>query len=221
MGSVTRSRFMSSLVSRFHLLLLGVTLAVAGVIIVNVPADYSFAAHWSGSGADWLWPRNIAIAVPPAIQLVLLAIFFVIGKLLTKNHFAKVQHILDPALTLLMSLLFFGQLGLLFMGIGSDFDLYRITTFGFAANLLVLAVVIFEAERHSYAGLRMPWPIKSDRTWAIVHRTSGVASGLCAVLLAFLAWRDVGPGMLAIAVGAVVLFLPSLAALATLAFRRL
>ncbi|NMA96491.1 MAG: hypothetical protein GX970_00005 [Phyllobacteriaceae bacterium] len=212
---------MSSLVSRFHLLLLGVTLAVAGVIVINVPSGYAFPAHWSGNGADWLWPRDIAIAVPPIIQAVLIALFFVLGKSLTKNHFAKTQHILDPALTLLLSLLFFLQLGLLFLGIGSDFDLFRGTAFGFAANLLVLAVIIFEAERHSYAGLRMPWPIPSDRTWLVVHRTTGIFAGICAVLLAFLGWQDPGPGVLVMAIAAVVLLLPSLALLLSLVFRRL
>ncbi|ODT75720.1 MAG: hypothetical protein ABS76_33220 [Pelagibacterium sp. SCN 64-44] len=212
---------MPSLVTRFHLLLFGVTLAIAGVALVHVPEGYAFAAHWQGSAADWLWPRDIALAMAPVLQLVLIAAFFLLGRALTKNHLAKTRHILEPALTLLLAVAAACQLGLLLIGIGSDFDLFRITAFGLAAVLAVLAVVIFEAERHSYAGLRMPWPIPSDRAWRLVHRASGLAGGLAATGLAWLAWTDPGPGSLVLAMAASLAALPLFAAMLTLLARRL
>lgn len=212
---------MQSLVSRFHLLLFGVTLAIAGVTLVHVPAHYAFPAHWQGSAADWLWPRDLALAIAPIVQVVLMMGFFLLSRALTKNHFAKTQHILDPALTLLLSIAASCQLGLLLIGIGSDFDLFRITAFGLAATLLVLAVVIFEAERHSYAGLRMPWPIASDHAWRLVHRYSGVAGGIASIALALLAWSDPGPGVLVLAMAGILCALPVLASLLTVLTRRL
>lgn len=211
---------MPTLVTRFHLLLFGVTLAIAGVALMHIPAGYAFPAHWQGSGADWLWPRDIALAVAPLVQLLLIGAFFLLGRALTKNHFSKTQHILDPALTLVLAVLASCQLGLLMIGIGSDFDLFRVAGFGLAAVLLVLAVVIFEAERHSYGGLRVPWPIKSDRAWRLVHRLTGIACGLAAAVLAWLAWRDAGPGILALAMAVSLAGLPLSAAIATLVFRR-
>lgn len=210
---------MPSLVTRFHLLLFGVTLAIAGVAIVHVPEGFAFPAHWRGSSADWLWPRDLALAVAPLVELVLMAAFFLLGRALTKNHLAKTRHIFDPALTLLLAVTASCQLGLLLIGIGSDFDMFRITAGGLAATLLVLAVVIFEAERHSYAGLRMPWPIRSDRAWVIVHRASGLAAGAAALALARLAWIDPGPGILALAMASTLLGLPIVAAAVTLLVR--
>jgi uncharacterized membrane protein len=210
---------MPSLVTRFHLLLFGVTVAIAGVAIVHVPEGFAFPAHWQGSAADWLWPRDLALAVAPLVELALMAAFFLLGRALTKNHLAKTRHILDPALTLLLAVATSCQLGLLLIGIGSDFDLFRITAGGLAATLLVVAVVIFEAERHSYAGLRMPWPIRSDRAWAIVHRTSGISAGVAAVALAWLAWVDPGPGVLSLAMALSLCVLPSIAAAVTLLAR--
>lgn len=216
MRPVPTETIMPSLVSRFHLLLFGVTLAIAGVAIAHLPGDFVFPAHWSGSHADWLWPRNLALAVAPAVGLILMAVFFVLGRALTRNHMAKVRHILDPALTLLLAVGAADQLGLLMIGIGSDFDLFRIATGGLAAALLVLSVVIFEAERHSYAGLRMPWPISSDRAWAFVHRGAGIASGLAAMALAVLVWVDPGPGLLVLGQATSLVALPLWAALLTL-----
>lgn len=212
---------MPSLVTRFHLLLFVVTLAVTGVALVHIPAGYAFPAHWQGTGADWLWPRDLALAVAPLVELLVMAAFFVLGISLTRNHMAKTRHILDPALTLLLAVATSCQLGLLMNGIGSDFDLFRITAGGLAATLMVLAVVIFEAERHSYAGLRMPWPIPSDRAWVIVHRTTGIACGLVAVVLALLVWADPGPGLLVLAMAAGLAALPTLAAVLTLFTKRM
>ncbi len=210
---------MQNLVTRFHMLVFGVTLSIAGVALVHVPEGYAFPAHWQGSGADWLWPRDIALAVAPIVQLLLIGGFFLLGRALTKNHFSKVLHILDPALTLLLLVAASCQFGFLLIGIGSDFDMFRITGFGLAAILLVLAVVIFEAERNSYGGLRMPWPIPSDRAWRVVHRVAGIACGFAALLLAWVAWSDPGPGQIILAIAASLLSLPLLAGAVTLAMR--
>lgn len=210
---------MPSLVTRFHMLIFIVTLAIAGVAVLNIPEGYAFPAHWRGSTVDWLWPRNLALAVAPALQLLLISAFFLLGRALTRNHLAKTRHVLDPAVSLLLAVAAALQLGLLFNGIGSDIDMFRITAFGLAALLLVLAVVIYEAERHSYAGLRMPWPIPSDRAWKVVHRISGIASALAAITLAWQAWLDPGPGMLVLAMAGTLGMLPLLAGLVTLATR--
>src|SRR5215217_6040950 len=158
---------MQILITRFHLLLLTVTLAITGVAFFRIPADFFYPAHWAGSAADWLWPRDLALPVAPILQLMLLAAFFILGRALTKNQYAKSQHILDPALTLLMIVVAATQLGLLFAGIEADLDIIRLIGFGLGAALVVLGIVLFEAERHTYAGLRMPWPVPSDRGWTV------------------------------------------------------
>ena len=209
---------MQILVTRFHVLLLTVTLAITGVGFFRIPADFAFAAHWAGNMPDWLWPREALVAAP-LVQMLLLAVFFGLGRLLTKNHFAKVQHILDPALTLAMSVVASTQLGLLLTGIGSDLDFIRFTGFALAATLVPVAVVLFEAERHTYAGLRAPWPIRADNAWRIVHRVAGLAFGLAAIALAALAWLDAGAGVLVSAFTLALIVPPALAGLATLILR--
>jgi len=190
---------MVSLVTRFHLLLFAVTLSMTGVALIRIPVDFAYVAHWSGSRADWLWPRDLALSVAPVLALALLLLFFWIGRLLTKNQFAKSQHILDPALTLLLAVIAATQLGLLVAGIGSDLDLIRVTGFALGVFLLGLGVVLFEAERHTYAGLRMPWPIVSETAWRLVHRSTGATTFLAGAGLLALAWFDVGMGVLIIA----------------------
>lgn len=210
---------MQILITRFHLLLLTVTLAITGVAWFRIPTDYIFPAHWSGSAADWLWPREV-LFVAPVLQILLLAKFLTIGRLLTRNQYAKSQHILDPALTLMMIVITACQLGLLLTGIGSDLDFIRLTGFGLGAALVVLGIVLFEAERHTYAGLRMPWPVGSDRAWLWVHRVTGLAFGLAGLGLLILAWLDAGAGALVLAFIASLYIPAALAGLTTLLLRR-
>ncbi len=209
---------MQILVTRFHLLLLTVTLAIAGVGFFRIPADYVYQAHWSGSAADWLWPREV-IFVAPVVQLVLLIAFFLLGRALTRNQFAKSQHILDPFLTLLMSVIAATQLGLLLAGAGSDLDFIRVTAFALGVALALLGVVLFEAERHTYAGLRMPWPVRSDLAWGVVHRATGLAYGLAGLGLLAMAWFDMGTGLLIAGFAAAMLAPALLAGIITLALR--
>jgi uncharacterized membrane protein len=193
---------MSSLVTRFHLLFLSVTLAISGVGLLRIPADFEFPARWAGSAPDWVWPRDLTLVIGPVLQIVLLGGFFLLGKALTKNHFSKTQHILDPALSLCLAVIASTQLGLLFVGIGSDLPVVRLTAVWLGLALLLLGLVLFEAERHTYAGLRMPWPIRSDAAWRLVHRSTGVACALAGVGLLTLAWLNADIGTLIAAFGA-------------------
>ncbi len=211
---------MQSLITRFHLLVFGVTVAIAAVGYLQIPETFLFPAHFTRSTADWLWPRNLALLTPPAIQLVIMLGFFLLGRAFTKNHFAKTQHILEPAIRLILMVIAGCQLGLLLMGIGSDLDFFRVTAGLCAAALMVLAAMLFEAERHSYGGLRMPWRVVSDRAWVIVHRGSALVSALGAVSLGYAAWSNPGPGALILTISAVFLVLPLVAGLLTLLTRR-
>lgn len=211
---------MPSLVTRFHLLIFIVTASITAVALLRIPADFLFPAHWQGAGADWLWPRDIALAVAPLVQIALLVAFFVLGRLLTRNHFAKTQHILDPALSLLLAVPAACQLGLLFAGIGSDLDLVRGTGFLLSLTLVFLGLVLFHAERNSYGGLRMPWPIGSDRAWLLIHRLSGVAAILVGAGVGFTAWTDPGSGVLVLAFALSLVCLPVFAGLLSLVLKR-
>lgn len=211
---------MPSLVTRFHLLIFTVTVSITAVALLRIPADFAFPAHWHGSSADWLWPRNEALAFAPLIQATLMAAFFALGRLLTKNHLAKTRHIFDPALSFLLAVPAACQLGLLFAGIGSDLDLIRGTGFLLAFALAFLGLVLFHAEKHSYGGLRMPWPIRSDRAWLLVHRLSGLATILVGAGVGALTWNDPGTGILIVAFAVSLVVLPLFAGLLSLALRR-
>ncbi|WDR03042.1 SdpI family protein [Devosia algicola] len=207
---------MSNLISRFHLLLLAVLLAITGVILMRVPDDFSYAAHWGAhSQPDWLWPRNLALSGAPIAAFLIMLVFIGLGLGLTKNRLLLTRHILDPALTVLLTVIDAVQMGFLLIGIGSDLDLIKLTAYGLGALLVVVGVVMAEAERNSYAGLRLPWPIRGDRTWRIVHRTTGIAFGMAGAGLLAAAWLNADLSLLLLALILAVTCPVAVAALAT------
>lgn len=211
---------MPSLVTRFHLLLCGVTLAIAAVGFFRVPADFAIPAHWAGGGPDWLWPRDLALFVPLAIDAVLLATFFVLGRLVPLRHLDPVRHVLEAALSLLLGVVGACEMALLLAGLGSDVDLFRITAGGLAVLLLILAAVLSAADRTAFGGLRLPWPLPSERAWRLAHQASALACVAAAAALAVLTWLDPGPGALVIGMAASLAALPLFTALVSLLVRR-
>lgn len=211
---------MPSLVTRFHLLICGVTVAIAAVAILRVPADFAIPAHWSGGGPDWLWPRDPALVVPLALAGLLVLAFFLLGRLLPPRRLDPVRHVLEAALSLLLAVLAAGEMALLLAGLGSDVDLFRITAGLLAGVLLVLAAVFSVADRTAYGGLRLPWSLPSERAWRRAHLASAIAAVAAAVGLAWLAWSDPGPGALVIGVALALVGVPVIAALASLVLAR-
>lgn len=210
---------MFKLISRFHLLQGLVLLAITGVAVFRIPADFVFVVHRVSRGDDWLWSRNGTLAGGVICALILLTGFAGLGLWLSKSQRARTHHILDPALTLCLAIILAVQLGWLLIGTASDLDLIRLTGFGLGATLLVLAIVLAEAERNTYAGLRLPWPIADDAAWRIVHRIAGIAFGLAGAGVLALAWLRPDPGPLVIAFALALVAPVIAAALATIMAR--
>ena len=78
-GATPRSILMQSLITRFHLLLLTVTLAITGVAFFRVPPDYCLPRTLVGQAADWLWPREPLLS-PRLCRSFFSVIFVVIGR---------------------------------------------------------------------------------------------------------------------------------------------
>ena len=201
-----------NLVNRFHRFLLFVTLGIAALGIYKVPAEQGLIMHWTAQGqADWVWPPIVGYSILPVFAAILLLVAAAGSALAPKSRLEMVRHILDPALTAILALGVCLQFGLLLIGIGSDFDIIRMVAFALAALLVLLGILLREAERHTYAGLRLPWAMTDDRVWRRTHRLAGWSYVIAGTVLAALAWLQPYPGTLIVAMP-LVLALPVLLA---------
>ncbi|CDP54312.1 FIG038982: hypothetical protein [Devosia sp. DBB001] len=194
------SAMAKSIITRFHILLLGVIIAITGTAAYKVPVDEGLAMHWDAHGQpDWIWPPEIAFAVVPVIAVVVAMAFGFGALLVPKNRLEMARHVVEPALSAVLALGVCIQFGLLMIANGSDFDIIRILAFAVAAGLLLLGILLREAERHTYAGLRLPWAMPDDGVWRRTHMIAGWAYVVAAIALGTLAWLQPFPSTLIIA----------------------
>jgi hypothetical protein len=66
----------------------------------------------------------------------------------------------------------------------------------------------------------MPWPIRSDRAWRLVHRAAGSAYAVAGLTLLALVWFDVGLGVLVMSLAGALLLPALIPAVATRLFDR-
>ena len=206
-----------NLVTRFHIAMLAAITGVTATAIYKIPADDGLVMHWDAHGQpDWLWPRDLAFAVVPTLAVILVAAFAIGGMLTPKGRLEMARHILEPALTWVLGLGLAIQVGLLALGMGSDFDIIRIVAFAAAAGLLLLGILLREAERHTYAGLRLPWGMRDDGVWRRTHQIAGWTYIAGAIVLAALAWLQPFPAVLVITMPLILVIPVTVARLASL-----
>lgn len=204
------------LVNRLHVIVAMFVVALGVVGLIKVAPDVPVPLHWGHSAPDLTAPPELAFAPMPIVAAVTLAGFYATERLMPRQRLEMTRHLLDPALSALLAVTAIVQAGLLMVGMGSEIDLIRFAAFGLAAPLLLLGVLFPEAQRDSYAGLRLPWPIASDRVWRRAHRAAGIAFVLAAIALAVTAWLWPDPINLIPAMFAAMLVPPLVAAIFSL-----
>jgi len=183
--------------NRFHGLLLMVMLAITITAYVRIPAHLNLPVHWSrGGDPDWLWPKNDALLVMPAVGVFVVAVFWAVGRSSRSVAFKTDRQVLDQTLSAVLALLAAIQFGLLLIGIGSDIELIRLITLGMAVVLFVVGNELRKAEPNAYGGPRLPWTIKDQARWRRQHRMAGVLFMLSGLGLGFAAWLWPAPGTL-------------------------
>lgn len=199
-------------VTRFHLLELAVMAATTIVAWVKVAPDYQVVWLWAGSAPVLSMSREAGFLVIPVLAAIAAGFVALLGLATPPAQREMRRHVVEPALMWVLLALLAHQFGLLVTGLGSDIDITRIASFALGLGLLPVAVLVAEVERHSYAGLRMPWPIAGDGLFRLVHRLAGALFALGGVALIAAAWFWPDPGVLLLVTLAAML-LPVAAAL--------
>jgi uncharacterized membrane protein len=194
------------IVTRFHLFLIGVLVAITATAYVKIPADSGLPVHWGFDGhPDRIWPRDAALLLFPIVGLLLTALFAAIGQFAAVERVEPGRHVAETMLTGLLGLLCALQFSLILIGIGSDIDMIRIISFAVAVIVLLLGIALPKSQPNAYAGIRLPWTVRNDRNWAMTHRLTGILLVVGGIGLALVAWLWPDPANLLEAMAAALL----------------
>ncbi len=167
------------IVTRFHLLLLGLLVGIAATGFFKIHVEAGLPMHWGFDGKpDQIWPRNEALSMFPIAGILLTGLFALIGIVVPAEQLEPGRYVWETILAGLLGLFCLVEFALLLIGIGSEIDLVGSICYGVAALLLGLGVMLPTAPPNAYAGVRLPWTARTPANWKATHRLTGM---LCLV----------------------------------------
>jgi uncharacterized membrane protein len=158
----------------------------AGVLLYPMLPE-RIASHWNMQGeADGYGSKATGVFLLPGLSALLLFLFLFIPKIdpLGKNieSFRKYYDGFILSFTGFMSYLY---LLTVLWNLGVRFNMSQALSPGFGMLFYYMGILVENAKRNWFIGIRTPWTMSSDAVWDKTHRISGKlfkAAGIIALL---------------------------------------
>ena len=122
----------------------------------------------------------------PIISLVLLVLFIIIPKIdPLKANIAKFKSYYSTFIFAIILFLFYLHILTLVWNMGIRFNMVSMMSPGFAVLFFYCGIVLENAKRNWFIGIRTPWTLSNDNVWAKTHRLGGKlykASGILSLV---------------------------------------
>lgn len=179
----------------------------------QVPDDAQLPIHWGIDGqADGFAPKGIALAMLPVIALLVGALLAILPAIEPRRTNLERSMKLYNAVWVAVMALFVGIHGAaIAIALGSDLPMDRFILGAVGLMFVVIGNFLPKARSTFLVGIRTPWTLTSERSWARTHRLGGyafVAIGLAMVALGIVG--TTGVAMVAVVIGGVVVIVPGL-----------
>ncbi len=133
------------------------------------------ATHWNLRGApDGFSSRTLAVAIMPAVILVMTGVFRVLPRLDPRGeNYTKfiATYWLFANSVIVFILIAHGMI--LATGLGYAVKIDRLMPIGVGVLFIILGNFFTRVEPNWFVGIRTPWTLSSDTVWRRTHRTGG------------------------------------------------
>jgi len=158
------------------LIILGIVLLSTFIGIYyykQVPA--MMASHWNSEGeVDSYMPKNYGLFLMPLISLMLLIIFIFIIKIdPLKKNIKKFMKYYEGLVIAIVLFLFYLHLLSIFANLGYKFNMTKMVTPSVGILFFYLGIVLENAKRNWFIGIKTPWTLSSDKVWNKTHKLGG------------------------------------------------
>lgn len=166
---------------QFQLLFAMLMVTVSGFF--SISEQTMLPVHFDISGnADWLLPRNQALAILPAVALFLAFLPRLLKRFASAEVLRGGQYVLQATLSIAIIVLIALQSAIIAIGNGYDVDVIRLTTFLIAFLYIILGNALPKSQPNGVAGIRLPWTLRNAENWQVTHRFGGMCflvAGVC------------------------------------------
>lgn len=152
------------------------------------------ASHWNAAGrVDGYMNSFLGVFLLPVFSAALFGLLLVLPRLdPLRANYAKFQEYYDWFAVLLVAFMLYVYALTLLWNLGTAFSLPVALAPAFAALFYYCGVLIENAERNWFVGIRTPWTLSNERVWKRTHEVGGKLFKACgAVALLGLVFPDI------------------------------
>jgi uncharacterized membrane protein len=157
----------------------------------GMPAE--MASHWGTHGeVNGYMSRFWGVFLLPIISVGMFILFMLLVRVdPLKQNLAEFRRHYDGFLLSIMLFLFYLYVLTLMWNIGVRFNMVQLLAPAFAVLFFYCGIVMDNAKRNWFLGIRTPWTMSSEYVWNKTHKLGAVLFKLCGILslLGVLFWK--------------------------------
>jgi len=102
-----------------------------------------------------------------------------------KQNIEKFRKYFDGFIVLIISFLFYLYLLTIFWNLGIRFNMTQFLVPAFAVLFYYCGILVENAKRNWFIGIRTPWTLSSEKVWDKTHRLGGKLFKICGLIILF------------------------------------
>lgn len=147
----------------------------------------NMATHWNTSGeVNGYMPKSSGLFLMPFLSLFMIGLFLLIPKIdPLKANIEKFRKYYDGFIVSLLLFLFYIYILSIVWNLGIRFDMTQMILPAIGVLFYYIGVLMENAKRNWFIGIRTPWTLSSDIVWDKTHKIGAKlykAAGFCALL---------------------------------------
>lgn len=167
------------------LFLILASLTISAYVYPSMPEQ--MASHWNASGnVDGYMSRFWGVFMMPLISILMLGLFLAIPKIdPLKANIEKFREYYDGFIVLMIAFLFYIHALTLVWNLGFEFSMGSFVVPAIGVILYYAGILMENAKRNWFIGIRTPWTLSSDVVWDKTHKLGSKlfkAAGLLMVI---------------------------------------
>lgn len=145
------------------------------------------ASHWNiQSQVDDYMPKFWGLFLMPIICVVIFLLFLLIPKIdPLKKNIEKFRKYFDWFIILIILFLFYIYLLAIFWNLGYRFQMGQMLIPALAVLFFYIGILLKQAKRNWFIGIRTPWTLSSDIVWQKTHKLGSKLFKITGIIVLF------------------------------------
>lgn len=156
--------------------------AIGAYFLPWMPAK--MASHWDINGnVNGYMPKIFALFLMPVISLALFGLFLIIPRIdPLRENIKKFRGYFDMFIAVLIFFMLYVYLLTILWNLGTKFNMGQMLMPAFGLMIYYCGVLMQNAKRNWFIGIRTPWTLSSEAVWNKTHQLGGRLFKIAGVL---------------------------------------